>query len=211
MIRLLCISTLALAALALPAQAGGDCEGQQGYHLSLDSTIGTGHTFHMTVQAPARSIVVVLISAGPGPTATPYGSLCLTLPELGVFAFQMPDCDHVTFPHDVPCDDRFIGLGGYFQFIAGGPQPGKIGISNMRHLQIVDGNCDCHDDDSSDDRSDDDSCDDNSRDDGDSGDCGDDNSRDDGNSGDCGDDNSRDDGSDDNCDDDDSDDHHGHH
>jgi hypothetical protein len=122
--------------------AGVDCPGDPGLALSIDPqqvVVGTG--FDVTVVAPTGSLILLVMSGTPGPTPTPYGSLCVGAP-FQIFPFVQP-APQITFPHPLQCRGDYVGIKGYFQFFAAnlaGPVP-QIGMSNSTSLEIIDGFC----------------------------------------------------------------------
>lgn len=129
------------AALAAPARAT-DCPGNPGYVLSLPATVGLGQTFTTCLEAPAGSLAFVMISPEPGPYMTKFGPLCVGVPFFNVWPILVPETGAVCVDHFVACDDSYDGVTGYFQFVAVGPQPGQVGLSNGASLTAMDtGSC----------------------------------------------------------------------
>jgi hypothetical protein len=104
-----------------------------------DVPIGTA--FDVTVTAPVGNLVVLFVATQPGPTATPYGSLCVGLPA-GTFAFVQP-LPTITFPHPIECRPEYVGLTGYLQFLAADPFLGEAStkISNSVQVNLIGGAC----------------------------------------------------------------------
>lgn len=131
----------AAAATLLSSSVHAQCTGDPG--LILDMTpnlvpLGTG--FDVNITAPVGNLVVLLASASPGPTATPYGSLCVGLPA-GSFAFIQP-APTITFPHPIECRSQFVGIKGYFQFLTVNlSQPSPVGKSNSETIEIINADC----------------------------------------------------------------------
>jgi len=135
---------LGLSCLLAPTAHAGDCAASApGYELSMPTEVAIGKPFDTCIVAPANSIVLVLISAGSSEHATKYGTLCVDLPFITIWGFQMPASGALCLPHPLECDPAVIGFTGHFQFAAIGPDPGVIGLSNGQSLTATDdGSCD---------------------------------------------------------------------
>ncbi|MFG0315708.1 MAG: hypothetical protein ACF8XB_00440, partial [Planctomycetota bacterium JB042] len=136
------VAALVLVCITSGASSlAADCTGDPGFMLGISpSQVPIGSAFQVSVEAPAGSLVLLLMSGQPGPTQTPFGELCVSLPA-GIFPFVTPSSS-LTFPHFVACEPAFVGLTGYFQFLAADPnQPGQVFRSNSQSLVIVDGQC----------------------------------------------------------------------
>ncbi|MFO0981451.1 MAG: hypothetical protein U1E76_06800 [Planctomycetota bacterium] len=118
-----------------------DCAGDAGFILTVPSSAPTGDFFTICANSPGGDLVYLFVSAGEGPTRTPYGTLCLDLPPLRLFSFLMPDWGARCFNHYLPCDDSLIGSTGFFQFFAVDLTTGQVGISNQASLTVTDGGC----------------------------------------------------------------------
>jgi hypothetical protein len=117
------------------------CSGDPGFFLTVPSSAPTGDFFGICAICPPGDQVNLLVSAGQGPTSTPYGTLCLEFPLLGWFTFRMPDSGGKCFWPYLPCDDSLIGATGYFQYVAIDLSTGDYGISNQVSLTVTDGGC----------------------------------------------------------------------
>jgi len=134
-----------LSIFLAPAAQAGDCAGAPGYVLTMPTEVAIGKTFATCVEAPGNSYVLVLISASSHEHPTKYGTLCVDLPFLTMWGFQMPASGSICLDHVLECDPAVIGFTGHFQFAAIGPTPGVIGLSNGQSLTAIDdGSCDVH-------------------------------------------------------------------
>lgn len=131
------------ALLASPA-LGGDCPGDDGYKLSvLPPIVPIGTQFTVKFQAPNGTFIVLILSSSPGPTPTPYGTLCVGEPFAGYFPITMPNnCSTLEVPHLVECVPAIVGVSGYFQYLAQSPNDTRVHKSNGASIKIVDGECD---------------------------------------------------------------------
>ncbi len=132
-----------LALLSTPAFGGNDCPGDPGYKLSvLPPIVPIGTTFTVKFEAPNGTFILLILSASPGPTATPYGTLCVGEPFAGYFPITMPNCSTLEVPHLVECAPAIVGVTGYFQYLAQSPNDVRVHKSNGASIKIVDGECD---------------------------------------------------------------------
>jgi len=139
--------TLTLLAAAVPAARAGDCDcpGTPGYTLTMPATVGIGDTFTTCLEAPGGSMALLLIGGDGGPLNTKYGPICVGLPFLTIWVVYMPPSGQICLDHSVECDHDVIGFTGHFQFVAVGPNPGEVGLSNSQCLTAVNsGFCDIH-------------------------------------------------------------------
>jgi len=124
---------------AAPAAFAGD----PGYTLSMPSQVAIGDSFQACVTAPGGSSVYLLVSGSGATTPTKFGDLSVGLPLLTIWQFQMPPSGSLCLPHQVECIQDIVGATGHFQFVAVGPAPGQVGISNPQQLTAIDdGLCD---------------------------------------------------------------------
>lgn len=133
----------ALAAAAFTSVAFSQvCPGDPANILQVAPTnVPIGTAFDVTITAPVGNVVVLLVSTQPGPTPTPYGSLCVGLPA-GTFAFVQP-LPTITFPHPIECRPEYVGLSGYLQFLSADPLIGETStkLSNSVQVNLIDGAC----------------------------------------------------------------------
>jgi hypothetical protein len=128
---LLAVSTSA-SAFSPPAPVGGPPD----FFLDMPSSIDIGTFWHTCMTAPTGDVVVLLVGATPGPTATKFGSLDVGMPFLAIYPFVMP-APTLCFDHFVPCDPSLVGFTGYFQFVAFNPQVhSDFGVSNPVSLTV---------------------------------------------------------------------------
>jgi hypothetical protein len=118
------------------------CPGDAGNVLHVSPTnVPIGTSFDVSITAPVGNLVVLLVSTSPGPTPSPYGSLCVGLPA-GTFAFvqQIPT---ITFPHPIECIPEYVGLTGYLQFVSANPLVGVSSVqkSNSVEIHLINGSC----------------------------------------------------------------------
>jgi hypothetical protein len=120
-----------------------DCPGAGGgYVLKLPDDVDLGGEFETCITAPPGSLVFLLISADDGPIQTQYGPLNIGVPIITSWVVLMSECGQICLDHAVECDPAVDGFTGYFQFIAFGPGPGQVGISNPESLTAHDdGDC----------------------------------------------------------------------
>jgi hypothetical protein len=136
------IATL-VASFTLFAAAPAASAGDPGYTLSMPTEVAIGDSFQACVEAPGGSSVYLLVSGSGATTPTKYGDLSVGLPLLTIWQFQMPPSGSLCLPHQVECVQDIVGATGHFQFVAVGPGPGQVGISNPQQLTAVDdGLCD---------------------------------------------------------------------
>jgi hypothetical protein len=141
---LLASAALALPLIAAPAARAGDCAGTPGYELVMPAEVAIGKPFTTCITAPGDSFVLVLISASSSDHLTKFGNICVDLPFLTIWGFQMPASGTICLDHPVECDPAVIGFTGHFQAVAIGPTPGVIGLTNGQTLSAVDdGSCGC--------------------------------------------------------------------
>jgi len=141
---LIASSALGMVCCLMPAARAGDCAGTPGYELVMPTEVAIGKSFTTCVTAPGNSYVLVLIAASSHDHPTVYGTVCVDLPFITIWGFQMPPSGATCFDHAVECDPAVIGFTGHFQFAAIGPTPGVIGLSNGQTLTAIDdGSCGC--------------------------------------------------------------------
>jgi hypothetical protein len=135
--------TAAFAAAAVSSVAMAQvCPGDAGYTLEVaPSNVPIGTSFDVTVVAPQGNVIVLFVATQPGPSPTPYGTLCVGLPAATFVYVQPQDC--FQFPHPIECVDDYIGLTGYLQFLAADPVIGAAStkMSNSVEVKLIDGSC----------------------------------------------------------------------
>lgn len=142
MIRTAIRATLLMSAALLGnATAGAQtCPGDPGYTFSITENAPIGGDISVVFQAPPDSLVYALLSFNPGPVPTKYGMLCVG-PDLLIVEFPMPASGVRIDDLTLACDPAAVGLTVYGQFVAFGPGPDDVGISNSASLTVLDGPC----------------------------------------------------------------------
>lgn len=141
-IALTLLAVLALPAAPAAAQREECCPGPPECVLTLPRTVGLGEWFTTCIEAPPGSLAFILISDGKGPLDTKYGPLCLDYPFLNIWPVLVPFDGFVCLDHFVACDINYDGFTGYFQFVAVGPDPWQVCLSNGAALTALDtGTC----------------------------------------------------------------------
>ena len=136
------LAALALPAMPVSAQQVECCPGQPDCVLTLPRTVGLGECFLTCVEAPVGSLVFILFSDGHGPYETKYGPLCVDYPFITVWPVLVPPSGYACLCHFVECDPLVDGYTGYFQFVAVGPEPWQVCLSNGWALTAIDtGGC----------------------------------------------------------------------
>lgn len=142
------LPVLLLSALLVPTRPlSAQCGGDPGYVLGLTTTapnqLAIGEPFSVQLAVPQASFALLLASAGPGPTSSPFGDLCLDMPPFVIYGFPLPG-EQLNVPCQMPCDDAALGFKAYLQFVAFSfATPRSVGRSNMVCVEIVDaGRCD---------------------------------------------------------------------
>lgn len=128
-----------LAASVLGAQPtwAQTCPGDPGVSLALSTTQpAIGSPLLITFGAPAGNVDVVLVSPSAGPTATPYGSLCVGLPALPVALVQ--PVPSFTLPVNVPYSTALSGTSFFMQFLTAAPSGTSTVLrSNSQRIDIL--------------------------------------------------------------------------
>jgi len=127
---------------AAPSARAQDCPGDPGYVLDLPDTVPLGSQFTIGLTAPGGSVAFLVVGAFDGSIPTKFGTICVGMPFIVVYAIPIPPEGTLVLPHNVPCDPVLDGMTGIFQFVGIGPAAGQAGLSNSQHLTAVDdGSC----------------------------------------------------------------------
>jgi len=95
-----------------------------------------GRPFVTTVLAPSCHRVLLMTSAGQGPTATAFGPLALDLPLLQSNWVTMPASGEIGVRIDVPPGDDLVGRTGHIQAVSVDPRSGEVELSQPQTVHF---------------------------------------------------------------------------
>lgn len=117
------------------AAVAQSCPGDPGIELlSSSAQPRIGDPFVLTTKTTIGDLVVLFISVGSGPTATPYGNLCVSLPAAIVTFPQLTTA--VSLPANIPYAVGLAGQNIHFQFLSKAVGPGPVHRSNGAAITI---------------------------------------------------------------------------
>jgi hypothetical protein len=139
-IFLLCVL---FASLATSPAWPQDCRiGDPGLTLAVTpAQVPVGTPVLFTLRAPPGTAVMLMASLGGGPTPSPFGPFCLSLPLLAVFPLMtVPASGEILIPCAIPCIPSSVGHRVFLQFLAFPPR-GGAGRSNAASFTLAPGSC----------------------------------------------------------------------